>query len=142
MHFVLQPCDHGWINEKAVLDVQRKGAEAYHFVESEVPFVVGESVTSKIDWNRRHDHMQQHSGQHLISALFERDYGINTLSWSLGVDVSYIELSPNVVVSQEQVDTIERRCNELIAAATPVITQILGQESSDEMSEEVCMLLH
>lgn len=64
MQFISQPCDYGWINEKLVINVQRKGAEAHHFIEcSELPFGIGESVVSKIDWNRRHDHMQQHSGE-------------------------------------------------------------------------------
>lgn len=121
-----------------MINVQRKGAEAHHFIESaDTPFDIGESVVSKIDWARRHDHMQQHSGQHVISAIFERDYNVNTLSWSLGQEVSYIELSPNAVVTQDDIDTIERVCNELIAAATPVVAQILGDNLAEEVSEEV-----
>lgn len=77
------------------------------------------------------------SGQHVISAIFERDYNFNTLSWSLGQEVCYIELSPSAVVTQECVNTVERVCNELIAAATPVVAQVLGDQPSEEMSEEV-----
>lgn len=53
------------MNGKAVLDVQRKDAEAYHFVadtSSTPPFAAGDSVQCTVDWKRRHDHMQQHSG--------------------------------------------------------------------------------
>lgn len=60
-----QPCDHGFLNGKPVIDVQRKGAEAYHFVLddcSELPFAVGDKVHCTVDWERRKDHMQQHSG--------------------------------------------------------------------------------
>lgn len=54
-----------------MINVQRKGADAHHFIESsEVPFNIGEFVVSKIDWNRRHDHMQQHSGEFYFEVEF------------------------------------------------------------------------
>lgn len=60
-----KPCDFGSMNDKPVLDVQRKGAEAHHFVLESTespPFNVGDIVRCTVDWKRRHDHMQQHSG--------------------------------------------------------------------------------
>lgn len=53
------------MNDKPVLDVQRKGADAHHFVadtSSTPPFAAGDLVHCTVDWKRRHDHMQQHSG--------------------------------------------------------------------------------
>lgn len=53
------------MNDKPVLDVQRKGGEAHHFIldaGTEPPFAIGDKVHCSVDWNRRHDHMQQHSG--------------------------------------------------------------------------------
>lgn len=53
------------MNGAPILDVQRKGAEAHHFVQDLTgtpPFSMGEVVRCTIDWERRHDHMQQHSG--------------------------------------------------------------------------------
>lgn len=105
-----KPCDYGYLNETKVLQVRRQGGDAIHFVTSPLP--VGEDVKQTVEWNRRFDHMQQHSGtvqhgyffcvevlyiffctgQHLLSALLERDYAYNTDSWWLGEDVSYIEL--------------------------------------------------
>lgn len=73
----------------------------------------------------------------MISAIFERDYDFNTISWSLGQEVCYIELNPNAVVTQDHIDTVERVCNELIAAATPVSVQVLRNQSYEEISEEV-----
>lgn len=64
--FSLKPCDNGTLNGKSVLDVQRKGAEAHHFVvdsNESSPFTVGDAVNCIVDWKRRHDHMQQHSGE-------------------------------------------------------------------------------
>lgn len=55
----------GFMNDKLVLDVQRKGAEAHHFVLDSgpaTPFNIGDMVQCTVDWQRRHDHMQQHSG--------------------------------------------------------------------------------
>ena len=52
---------------------------ALHFVEK--PLEPGQTVLQKVDWNRRFDHMQQHSGQHLISAVFEQKLNYETLSW-------------------------------------------------------------
>jgi hypothetical protein len=56
-----QPCDHGLLDDVSVLQVTRHGAEAVHFVESALP--IGKLVTLKLDWERRLDHMQQHSGK-------------------------------------------------------------------------------
>ena len=52
-----------------VLYTYRKGPDAIHFCDSEIE--VGKSVELEIDWSRRFDHMQQHTGQHLISAIFD-----------------------------------------------------------------------
>lgn len=53
---------------------------------------MGENVKEVIDWDRRFDHMQQHSGQHLITAVIDREFKYPTISWWLGESVSYIEL--------------------------------------------------
>lgn len=60
--FVLhQPDDHGLIGDVPVLRVTRQGPDAVHFVSS--PLEVGQEVPVKVDWERRFDHMQQHSGE-------------------------------------------------------------------------------
>lgn len=55
-----KPCDYGYLNETKVLQVRRQGGDAIHFVTSPLP--VGEDVKQTVEWNRRFDHMQQHSG--------------------------------------------------------------------------------
>ena len=75
-------------------------------------------MVQKIDWTRRFDHMQQHTGQHLISAIFDK-CGIETLSWWMAendtgkVGVSYIELDTKEI-SQEQLEQVENECNQSI----------------------------
>lgn len=123
-----QPSDHGWLNEHQVKVVFRKGSNAIHFVEGrETPFQIGEQVTQKVDWNRRFDHMQQHSGQHLITAIFDREFGYNTRSWWLGTEDSYIDLDAKDV-SKEQLDIVEQMCNQLIIDCTPVTVKVYQQD--------------
>jgi alanyl-tRNA synthetase len=76
-----QPSDLGWVNEVPVLDVQREEGRIVHVVQESVP--VGEEVEVKVDWSRRFDHMQQHSGQHLISAVAWNTRQSKTVSWKL-----------------------------------------------------------
>ena len=78
------------MNGVPVLQVKRKGKDAVHFLTG--PLTVGEEATGKIDWNRRWDHMQQHSSQHLITAIADSIFGFKTTSWWLGEYLSHIEL--------------------------------------------------
>lgn len=87
---LFQPCDYGHLNDQKVSNVIRRGDKAVHYTTN--PLTVGENVQQTIDWERRFDHMQQHSGQHLLSAVLERDFSYTTVSWWLGEEVSYVEL--------------------------------------------------
>lgn len=85
-----QPSDHGFLNDSRVFYVKRIGSTAVHFVDKSL--TIGEKVIQTVNWDRRFDHMQQHSGQHLITAIIDREFGFATVSWYLGEHVSYIEL--------------------------------------------------
>lgn len=112
----------------------RKGDTAVHFVESTEPLAPGADVHQEVDWERRKDHMQQHSGQHLVTALFEREYNLETKAWWLGSDTTYIELGAKDV-TQEQLDNVEKLANDLIASAKNVSVSVF--ESVDKLSDEV-----
>ncbi|NXU52578.1 AASDB protein, partial [Turnix velox] len=106
-----QPDDRGFIGELPVLRVTRRGPEALHFVPA--PLEPGSDVLLSLDWDRRFDHMQQHSGQHLITAVADQMFGFKTTSWELGRQRSIIELdTPSM--SAEQVEALERNVNEKI----------------------------
>ncbi|XP_037029165.1 alanyl-tRNA editing protein Aarsd1 [Bradysia coprophila] len=123
-----QPCDHGLLNEKPVLNVIRKGAIAIHYVQSEDSFNVGDVVQQKVDWDRRFDHMQQHSGQHLITAIFEQDFGFDTTTWNLGSDTSFVELDTSNV-TPDQLQKAEQKINKFIAEQTNVsVVRVSGNE--------------
>ncbi|CAG9794055.1 unnamed protein product [Diatraea saccharalis] len=112
-----QPHDIGWLNEKEVVQVLRKGDEAIHFTKE--PLEVGTKVSQKINWERRFDHMQQHSGQHLLSAILEKEHNLPTTSWWLGAEECYVELN-NTKVTNEVIQATEDKCNTLIREAIPV----------------------
>ena len=58
------------------------------------PLEVGTTVDVVLDWDRRQDHMSQHSAQHLVTALAIKLFGWETLSWNLGEETSFLELGP------------------------------------------------
>uniref|UniRef100_A0A0P6J475 Alanyl-tRNA editing protein Aarsd1 n=1 Tax=Heterocephalus glaber TaxID=10181 RepID=A0A0P6J475_HETGA len=123
-----QPDDRGMIDNVPVLRVTRRGAEADHFTET--PLAPGSRVQVHVDWERRFDHMQQHSGQHLITAVAEHLFGLKTTSWELGRLQSVIELdSPSVTA--EQVAAIEQSVNEKIRARLPVSVRELSPDDPE-----------
>ena len=85
-----QPADHGWLGEVRVLDVQRHEGALRHYLE--LPVAVG-PATVRVDWARRFDHMQQHTAQHLFTAVADDRFGWPTTAFHLGAQVSDIELS-------------------------------------------------
>ncbi|XP_062859533.1 alanyl-tRNA editing protein Aarsd1 [Trichomycterus rosablanca] len=118
-----QPDDRGTIEDLAVVRVLRQGAEAVHFIGSE--FEGGREVRLKVDWERRFDHMQQHSGQHLITALADMMFGYKTTSWELGRQRSSIELD-TASVKPGQTEALEAAVNEKIRAHVPVTVSLLS----------------
>ena len=85
-------------------------------------FTPGSQVTVTLDWARRFDHMQQHTGQHLISACLLSVLAAPTASWWLASHPSecYVDLESDALPSSAQLQEVQDRCNELIRAALPV----------------------
>jgi alanyl-tRNA synthetase len=84
-----QPHDLGQLGEAAVIDVVDQDEEIIHVVDR--PVTLG-PVKSRIDWERRFDHMQQHTGQHLLSAVFQQRFSLPTVSFHLGPQICTIDL--------------------------------------------------
>nr|CAH0109184.1 unnamed protein product [Daphnia galeata] len=116
-----QPDDRGLLNGISVLQVKRRGKDAIHILQESLD--VGALATGVIDWERRWDHMQQHSGQHLITAIADALFGFKTTSWWLGETVSHIELD-TVNVSDVQLKAIESQVNEKIREAVAVEVKV------------------
>src|SRR5215212_6787178 len=85
-----QPFDTGRLGDAAVLDVVDDDGAILHVLDR--PLVEG-PVHGRVDWPRRFEHMQQHTGQHVLSAAFESLIGVRTESFHLGSSSSTIDLS-------------------------------------------------
>ena len=93
-----QPFDTGSLGDVRVVDVvDRDDGSIVHVIDREV---AAAAVHGTIDWARRFDHMQQHTGQHVLSAAFDRVVGARTESFHLGVDYSTIDLAREVVAAE------------------------------------------
>jgi alanyl-tRNA synthetase len=107
-----QPFDVGRIGGVAVVDVVDEEDRVAHRLAA--PLAAGDEVAGEIDWARRFDHMQQHSGQHLLSAVFEELFGLHTVSFHLGADSATIDLEGGPVDART-VTEAERRANQVVS---------------------------
>jgi len=103
----------GSVLEVSVLAVEEdEHGEVWH--QTMKPLLAGTEIEGEIDWQRRLDHMQQHSGQHLLSAVFARELNARTVSFHLGETSSTIDLTVETLGS-DSLERVERIANELIA---------------------------
>jgi alanyl-tRNA synthetase len=115
-----QPFDRGLLRGSgtpglAVLDVVDEGERVAHVLggSEASKLAAGERVTGTIDWARRFDHMQQHSGQHLLSAVFFEGLGLATRSVHFGAETSTLDLDTSEL-GAEPLLAVEARANELV----------------------------
>ena len=111
-----QSADHGTLGDARVTDVHEKGETILHTCDKALE--VGAAVTGEIDWERRFDHMQQHSGEHIISGILCADYHCDNVGFHMGADMVTIDY--NTEISWEQLMDAERKANEVIWANRPV----------------------
>ena len=105
-----QPADHGDLGGAAVLDVQERDGLVLHTCDR--PLTVGASVHGAIDWSRRFDHMQQHSGEHIVSGMLCAAFSCDNVGFHMGADVVTIDY--NAPMTWEQVLEVEARANRYI----------------------------
>ncbi len=113
-----QPFDTGTLGGARVLEVIDEGERVAHILDG-VAGAVGDDVEGAIDWMRRLDHMQQHTGQHLLSATFVDVIGAATVSFHLGDVVSTIELD-TPTLDAEATARVEQRTTERVMEDPPV----------------------
>ena len=111
-----QPADHGTLGESRVLDVHEKDGVVTHLCDRALS--VGAEVGGHIDWARRFDHMQQHSGEHIISGLLCSTFHCDNVGFHMGADVVTIDY--NAPITWEQALEVERRANAYIWADHPI----------------------
>ena len=111
-----QPADHGTLDAAAVTDVHDKDGVVVHTCAEEL--TEGTDVTGKIDWDRRFDHMQQHSGEHIVSGMLCGTFHCDNVGFHMGTDIVTIDY--NADISWEEVLKIEERANRYIWENHPI----------------------
>jgi alanyl-tRNA synthetase len=143
-----QPCDTGVLTATArsgaqlEVPVERveedEAGEVWHFVRK--PLVEGTEVIGKVDFDRRTDHEQQHSGQHLLSATFLRELNARTVSFHLGAESSTIDLAlregPDnapAKLTPEDLQRIEDAANRVVLEGRPLLSHWVERPLAEQM---------
>ncbi len=111
-----QPGDHGTLNDVEVLDTQADGEVVWHILASAVS---ADSVHGTIDWTHRFDLMQQHHGQHLLSAAFEQLFDTATVSVHIGAEICTVDLA-STALTAEHLAAAETLANTMIWENHPI----------------------
>ena len=111
-----QPCDLGFIGCAKVLDVREKDNEILHFCDR--PAAAGEAVDCTIDYRRRFDLMQQHTGEHIVSGIIHRLFGYHNVGFHIGAELVTIDFDGPIPASA--LENIEKEANLAIWSNLPV----------------------
>ena len=111
-----QGCDLGTLDNVNVLNVQEKDGKILHFCDEKLE--IGQTVTGCINWARRFDLMQQHSGEHIVSGIICRRYGYHNVGFHVGSEM--MEIDFDGPVPAEDLAEIERLANEAVWKNAPI----------------------
>lgn len=111
-----QPYDTGALNDIPVIEVRQQQDIIIHMMEQRPSDIL---VTGKINWSRRFDHMQQHSGEHILSGAFLELFGAYNIGFHLGDCFTTIDFAIDELTEQ-QIQQVEQRANEMVFANRPV----------------------
>jgi alanyl-tRNA synthetase len=108
-----QPHDLGVLGGIKIADVLDEETRVAHVLESSATFLPGAEVKGTLDWTRRFDHMQQHTGQHLLSALFDDRFGYKTVSVHFGPESSTLDLDTESLATTG-IAEVEQAANQVV----------------------------
>ena len=111
-----QAGDTGTLGGVPVLDTQEKGEQVVHICQA--PLEVGSEVEGFLDYDRRFDRMQQHSGEHIVSGIIHRRYGYHNTGFHMGSDLVTIDFDG--VIPQEELASIEAEANRAVWENLPI----------------------
>jgi len=126
-----QPSDRGWINDHRVIEVLDT-VDGPVQVVSDQSFSIGENVHCRIDWDRRFDHMQQHTGQHILSQAFMKSAGVETVSFHLGTDSATIDLPIETLPDKTWLE-IETGANRVVAENHPIRVYTIDDSEQEKL---------
>ena len=111
-----QPGDTGFLSGVRVTDTHERGGEIVHFCEQ--PLSEGQSVEGRIDYTRRFEFMQLHSGEHILSGVVHRRFGYENVGFHMGADFVTIDFSG--MLTQEDLSAVEAEANEWVWKNVPI----------------------
>lgn len=129
-----QPDDRGTISGARVVSVEEEEKGVKHLVAGS--FKEGETVECEVEWKRRFDHMQQHSGQHLLSRVFLELKGLETVSFHLGDETCTIDLSGRFP-GKDDIAEVESRANDFVFANLPIRHRIISPDELEKIESAV-----
>lgn len=111
-----QACDVGTLGDVRVLDVQEQGGRVIHLCDG--PLTEGAVVTGRIDYGRRFDLMQQHTGEHIISGIIHRRFGYQNTGFHVGAELVTVDFDG--MISQDALAEIEEEANRAVYRNLPL----------------------
>ncbi len=124
-----QPHDTGLLGEVPVVDVVEEDDRIVHVLARPLDRPVGTRIDGEVDWERRLDHMQQHSGQHLLSAAFSELLGAATVSFHLGTEVCTIDLDREALTEADSA-RVEERANAVVLDGRPMLAREYDEDEA------------
>ncbi len=124
-----QPADTGSLGEALVCDVRERPEGIVHITDRPIP--EKSLVTGILDWERRFSHMQNHSGEHLLSGVVHKHYGYDNIGFHMGKDEVTVDF--NGTLTMEQLEEVEAEVNELIWQNIPVLETYPSKEELDAL---------
>ena len=119
-----QPCDLGTLGTAKVTDVHTDGATITHTTDA--PLEPGTAVTGRIDWPRRLDAMQQHTGEHILSGTLHRLFGAENVGFHIGSEA--VRMDTSVPISAEGLQAAELAANRIVWQDVPVLVSYPTRE--------------
>lgn len=124
-----QPHDTGHLNQTPVINVEEIDGEILHYITEEIHT---NEVTGYVSWKRRFDHMQQHAGQHILSAIFWDHFNIPTIGFHLGREIVTIDLETSDL-SLETAEEAAYLANQIVFENRPITVQWVNQEEAKQL---------
>lgn len=112
-----QPYDTGTLGGVKVLEVHEREGHVVHTCDA--PLEIGTTVEGTIDWARRFDLMQNHSGEHIVSGIAHSKWGCDNVGFHMGSDLITIDL--NILLTEEQLKELEADANRYIQEDHPIV---------------------
>ncbi|HDX9588439.1 TPA: alanyl-tRNA editing protein [Bacillus pseudomycoides] len=124
-----QPHDTGQLNQIPVINVEEIDGEIRHYITEEIH---ADKVTGNVSWKRRFDHMQQHAGQHILSAIFWDHFNIPTIGFHLGREIVTIDLETSDL-SIETTEEAAYLANQIVLENRPITVRWVNLEEAKQL---------